>query len=81
MIHKAIWLEYQAKSRQPVRERHAGLSSYQVRQWCYLIGLPVVGLLALVFCLWLGGAFALVGPWIIFIAVRVITKRLHLDHL
>lgn len=82
MIHKAVWLEYQAQSRQQINKQYTdSIFSYQVRQWCYIIMLPVVGLLALALCLSLGGAFALVGPWVMFIAVRVITKRLDLEHL
>ena len=82
MIHKAVWLEYQAQSRQHINKQYTdSIFSYQVRQWCYIIMLPVVGLLALALCLSLGGAFALVGPWVMFIAVRVITKRLDLEHL
>ena len=40
---------------------------------------PIVGLLALVLFLSLGGAFALIGPWAIFVATRVVTKRLGLE--
>jgi len=48
-----------------------------VKPWCYVVGLPVVGLLALFLFLSLGGAFALFGPLAIFIATRVVIK--HLD--
>lgn len=49
--------------------------SSEAKQWGYAIALPIVGLLMLYVFLFLGGAFALVGPWAIFIAARLITSR------
>ena len=41
-------------------------------QWCLMICSIVVELLALCLFLWMGGVFALVGPWMI-LAIRVWT--------
>jgi hypothetical protein len=57
------------------QKNDTGTFSYEVRQWGYAIALPIIGLLMLYVFLYLGGAVALVGPWAIFIAVRLITSR------
>jgi hypothetical protein len=56
------------------QKNDSGAITNNVIQWGYAIGLPVVGILLLCFFLSLGGAFALLGPWAIFIAARLITR-------
>lgn len=51
----------------------------EIRQWCYLIGLPIIGLLALFCLLSLGGVFAAIGPWLLLIAVKLCIKHLHMN--
>lgn len=67
--------------RHAVGKRHPSKgSSNAVQQWSMLIGLPLVGLLALAFLLSLGGVFAWVGPWLLFFGISRATKqetRLH----
>jgi hypothetical protein len=46
-----------------------------MRECCLTICPIVIGLLALFFFLWMGGVFALVGPWLIFAARVLITRR------
>ena len=48
----------------------------EMQQWSVVIGLPLVGLLALVFLLSLGGAFAFIGPWVIYAGIKIVTKQL-----
>lgn len=55
------------------QNEHSGAFTREARQWAYAIVLPIVGLLMLCFFLSLGGVFALLGPWAIFIAARLIT--------
>jgi hypothetical protein len=52
----------------------SGVFMTEARQWYYVICLPVIGLLVLYYFLSLGGIFALLGPWVIFFAVRLLTK-------
>jgi hypothetical protein len=47
------------------------LSTHEVKQWWSVIALPLVGMLLL-----LQGVFALLGPWVIFVGVKLITKKL-----
>jgi hypothetical protein len=46
-----------------------------VTPWGRMILSLIVGLLALSFFLALGGVFALVGPWIIFVVAQFVSKR------
>src|SRR5258707_9947487 len=46
-----------------------------IRECCLTICPIVIGLLSLYFFLWMGGVFALVGPWVIFAARVLITRR------
>jgi hypothetical protein len=57
------------------QKNDTGAFSSEARQWGYAIALPIVGLLILYVFLALGGAFALLGPWAIFIATRLITSH------
>ena len=57
------------------QKNDTGAFSNEVRQWGYAIVLPIVGLLILFVFLSLGGAFALLGPWAIFIVTRLITSH------
>lgn len=45
----------------------------EVIQWAYALALPVAGFLVLYTFLSLGGVFALLGPWAVFIAAKLIT--------
>jgi predicted membrane channel-forming protein YqfA (hemolysin III family) len=47
----------------------------ELREWCSLLCFIVFGLLALILFLSLGGAFAILGPWAIFVGVKLHTKR------
>lgn len=78
MINSVALFEYR---QQRINEQPSALREFThaVKPWCYVAGLPIVGLLALVLFLSLGGAFALIGPWAIFVATRVVTKRLGLE--
>jgi hypothetical protein len=55
------------------KKNDAGTFTNETIQWGYALALPVVGLLVLYTFLSLGGAFALLGPFAIFIAARLIT--------
>ena len=57
------------------QKNDTGAFSSEARQWGYVIALPIVGFLILYVFLSLGGVFALLGPWAIFIAARLITSR------
>jgi hypothetical protein len=59
-------------------------STSAARQWFLMICPIIVGLLALYFFLWMGGVFALVGPWVILATSMWINWRrkkasVHLD--
>ena len=54
----------------------SGLSTHEIEQWCIIIALPIVGMLLLLCCLLLQGVFASLGPWVIFVGVKLITKKL-----
>ena len=54
----------------------SGLSIPEIGQWCIIIALPLVGMLLLLCCLLLQGVFAAIGPWVIFVGVKLITKKL-----
>jgi hypothetical protein len=54
----------------------SGLSTQEVKQWCLIIALPLVGMLLLLLCFLLQGVFALLGPWVIFVGVQLMTKKL-----
>ena len=54
----------------------SGLSTHEVKQWWSIIALPLVGMLLLLLCFLLQGVFALLGPWVLFVAVKLITKQL-----
>ena len=49
----------------------SGLSIHEIGQWCIIIALPMVGMLLL-----LQGVFAWIGPWVIFVGMKLITKKL-----
>ena len=51
-------------------------STHEIKQWGMLIALPIVGLLLLLLCFLLQGIFAVVGPWMIFLGVKLISKRI-----
>lgn len=71
-MNSAAFLEYQHYYID--QKKDSGAFTSEVKQWSYAIGLPVVGILFLYFFLSLGGAFALLGPCVIFIAARLITN-------
>lgn len=50
-------------------------SAHEVKQWCILIALPIVGMLLLLACFLLQGVFATLGPWMILIGVKLITRK------
>lgn len=52
------------------------LSRHEITQWGLLIALPVVGMLLLVVCFLLQGVFAALGPVVIFVGVKLVTKKL-----
>jgi hypothetical protein len=54
----------------------SALSTHEVKQWCLIIALPLVGMLLLLCCFLLQGVFALLGPWVIFVGVKLMTKKL-----
>ncbi|HKF36236.1 MAG TPA: hypothetical protein VKB35_04990 [Ktedonobacteraceae bacterium] len=54
----------------------SALSTPEVNQWWSVIALPMVGMLLLLCCYLLQGVFAQLGPWAIFVAVKLITRRL-----
>jgi len=54
----------------------SGRSTHEVHQWYQLIALPLVGMLLLLLCLLLQGIFAEIGPLVIFVGVKLITKKL-----
>jgi hypothetical protein len=58
----------------------SGLSTHEVKQWWSVIALPLVGMLLLLCCFLLQGVFALLGPWVIFVGVKLITKKLEQQH-
>lgn len=73
MIGKVTLTGYQQQS---IRKLDVSrILTGEVLQWCYVLCLPIVGLLVLILCLYLGGIFALFGPWAILIAARACTKR------
>ena len=57
------------------KKNYAVIFSSEAIQWAYAITLPIVGLLMLSFFLSLGGIVALLGPLVIFIAARLITRH------
>ena len=54
----------------------SGFSIHEIKQWCIIIALPMVGMLLLLCCFLLQSVFALIGPWVIFVGVKLITKKL-----
>ena len=70
-MNSIAFLDYQQYSID--QKNDSSVITGKLIQWGYAIGLPVVGILLLYFFLSLGGAFALLGPWAIFIAARLIT--------
>ncbi len=50
-------------------------SPHEIKQWCLLIALPMVGMLLLLVCFLLQGVFAAVGPWVIFVGAKLITRK------
>jgi hypothetical protein len=70
-MNSAAFLKYQDYSID--KKYETVLFNSEVIQWAFALALPVVGLLMLCFFLSLGGAFALLGPFAICIAARIIT--------
>ena len=54
----------------------SSLSTHEVKQWCCVFALPLVGMFLLLLCLLLQGVFAELGPWVIFVGVKLVTKKL-----
>ena len=75
MMNSTTFARYQPYSSQ--KSDASTFFSSEVKHWCYLIGLPIVGLLALLCFLSLGGVFAVVGPWLILAGVKMYTRRLY----
>ena len=50
-------------------------STHEIKHWSMLIALPIVGMLLLLACFLLQGIFAVVGPWLIFLGVKLITRK------
>jgi len=57
----------------------SGLSTHEIKQWCLLVALPLVGMLLLLLSFLLQGVFAALGPWVIFVGVKLVTSRLEED--
>ena len=72
-MNSAAFLNYQNYAID--QKNNASLLNNEIIQWAYVLALPIVGLLMLCFFLSLGGLFALLGPWAIFIAARFVTHR------
>ena len=49
--------------------------SNEIKHWCFVMSLPIIGLLALTFFLSLGGTFAICGSLAIFAAVKLLNKH------
>jgi hypothetical protein len=49
--------------------------SNEIKHWCFVMSLPIIGLLALTFFLSLGGAFAICGSLAIFAVVKLLNKQ------
>lgn len=47
----------------------------EIKYWCYVMCMPIMGLLALTFFLSLGGTFAICGSLAIFAAVKLLSKH------
>ena len=73
-MNSVAFLEYQQYYVD--QKNDTGALSSEAIQWGYVIALPIIGLLILFVFLSLGGAFALLGPWGIFIVTRLMTSRL-----
>lgn len=71
-MNSAAFLNYQNYAIDQKNDAH--LLSNEVIQWAYVLALPIVGLLMLCFFISLGGTFAFLGPWAIFIVARLITR-------
>jgi hypothetical protein len=72
-MNSAALLEYQHYYID--QKNDSGIFTSEAIQWSYVIALPIAGLLILFIFLSLGGVFALLGPWAIFIAARLITSH------
>ena len=70
-----ISLYQQSKKSNPAWDV-SDLVLHEAKQWCCIIALPVVGMLLLLLCLLMQGVFAEIGPWVLFIAAKLITKKL-----
>ena len=66
--HQVAW---QGTVTKPV----SAASNGEVKQWCVTLLVVIVGLLALCSFLLMGGVFALIGPWVIFVGALCIMKR------
>jgi hypothetical protein len=71
-MNSAALIDYQGYAKD--KKNDSSLLTKEVIQWAYALTLPIVGILMLCFFLSLDGAFALLGPWGIFIAARLITR-------
>ena len=70
-MNSAAFIDYQGYAED--KKNDSSLLTKEVIKWAYALALPIVGILMLCLLLSLGDAFALLGPWGIFIAVRLIT--------
>jgi len=50
-------------------------STHEIKQWFMLIALPMIGILLLLLCFLLQGIFAIIGPWVILIGVKLINRK------
>jgi hypothetical protein len=74
--HKANRRAYHQVARQGIVIRPvSAASNSEVKQLCVALLAVIVGLLVLCSFLLMGGVFALVGPWVIFVGVVCITRR------
>jgi hypothetical protein len=73
MINRTSLYQYASKE----VESHSGstVSNGYTMGWSMILCAIILGVLALFFFLSLGGMFAVVGPWLIFVATVAMTKR------
>ena len=66
---------YQYASKEVQGRSGSTVSNEYTMRWSMILCAIILGILALFLFLSLGGMFAVVGPWLIFAATVVMTKR------
>ena len=74
MIHSTSLFQLSRKSSPQWND--LDLPRHEIIQWGLLIALPMVGILLLLVCFLLHGIFAALGPWLIFVGVKLMTKSI-----